>query len=99
MTHSELPVKFNRHHVTNGVVKARIYYSLDNRVDGRKAVTLYAKDYGNKLADIFTGPEYRNDTDMSSDYFEKGRVVLFEDHPLYLAARARAETIAKSMEA
>jgi hypothetical protein len=86
-------IRFNRHHVTNGIVKARIHYSLDNRVDGRKAVTLYAKDYSDKLAHVFTGDEYTNDTDMMTDYFAKGRVVMFEDHPLYAAARARAEAI------
>jgi hypothetical protein len=26
-----------------------------------------------------------------TDYFDKGRVVLFEDHKMYSAARARAE--------
>ena len=26
-----------------------------------------------------------------TDYFDKGRVVLFEDHPLYATARQRAE--------
>lgn len=86
-------IKFNRHHVTDGSVKARVYYSLDNRIDGRKAVTIYDKDYGRALGQIFSGPEYRNDTDMTTDYFEKGRVVLFDDHPMYAAARARAEAI------
>lgn len=86
-------VKFNRHYVTNGAVKARVFYSLDNRIDGRKAVTLYAKDYSDNLAAVFTGTEYRNDTDMMADYFEKSRVVLFADHPHYVAARARAEAI------
>ena len=86
-------IKFNKYHVTNGVTKARVRYSLDNRTDGRAAVTLYAKDYSGKLAVIFPGDEYRNATDISSDYFEKGRVVLFEQHPHYKAARARAEAI------
>lgn len=86
-------IKFNKHHVTNGVTKARVYYSLDGRIDGRASVTLYAKDYSDSLAVIFPGDEYRNGTDISSDYFEKGRVVLFDQHPHYAAARARAEAI------
>lgn len=82
--------KFNKHHVTNGTVKARVWYSLDNRVDGRRCVTLYAKDYTDTLRTIFSD-NYKNDTDLQTDYFDKGRVVLFEDHPLYAAARIRAE--------
>ncbi|MEN9885461.1 MAG: hypothetical protein RL758_39 [Pseudomonadota bacterium] len=84
--------KFNKHNVTNGTIKARVHYSLDNRWDGRKCVTLYAKDYSDELGAIFSGGEYKNDTDCMTDYFEKGRVVLFEDHPLYAAARERAES-------
>ena len=84
-------VKFNKFNVTNGTAKARVHYSVDNRTDGRKCVTIYAKDYTDGLGAF---PElrdaYKNDTDMMTDYFDKGRVVLFEDHPLYAAARARA---------
>lgn len=49
-------LKFQKFYVSNGEIKARGFYSLDNRVDGRRAV-------------------------------------LFEDHPHYTAARARAESI------
>jgi hypothetical protein len=83
--------KFNRYNVTNGTTKARIRYSLDNRCDGRKCVTIYAKDYSDSLGKLFA--EYRNETDTQTDYFDKGKVVLFEDHALYAAARARAEAI------
>lgn len=83
-------IKFNKHHVTNGIVKARCHYSLDNRVDGRKCVTIYAKDYTGELGQVFADG-YVNDTDTMTDYFEKGRVVLFADHPLYAVARQRAE--------
>jgi len=86
-------IKFNRHYVTNGALKARIWYSLDNHVSGRRVVTLYAKDYERTLGAIIPSG-YENDTDYQSDYFDKGRVRLFEDHPLYGVARARAEAIA-----
>jgi hypothetical protein len=84
-------IKFQKHYVTNGKIKARVWYSLDNRIDGRKCVTLYAKDYDRKLGEIFSGGEYENNTDTMTDYFEKGKVVLFESSPYYAAARARAE--------
>jgi hypothetical protein len=86
-------IKFNRYNVANATTgtKARVWYSLDNRTDGRKCVTIYAKDYSDKLAAVFGTDCYENETDIMTDYFEKGRVVLFEDNPLYAAARARAE--------
>lgn len=85
-------VKFNKHHIAKGAIKARVWYALDNRVDGRKVVTIYAKDYGNALGEIFAD-DYENSTDTMTDYFDTGHVRLFEDHPLYAAARARAESM------
>ena len=88
-------IKFNKYNVTNGVDKAKVSYSLDNRGDHRPCVTLYAKDYDRALGRIFND-EYTNNSDSQTDYFEKGRVVLFDDHPLYAAARARAEEVANA---
>ena len=93
-----MAIKFNMHHVTNGTVKARCHYSLDNRWDGRKCVTIYAKDYCRALGEVLADV-YQNDTDTQTDYFDQGRAVLFEDHPLYAAARARAEAINAAREA
>jgi hypothetical protein len=83
-------IKFNVFNVTNGTDSARVWYSLDNRVDRRICVTLYAKDYGHDLQKLF-GTSYKNDTDTMTDYFDRGSVTLFEDHEHYAAARARAE--------
>lgn len=88
-------IKFNRYHVTNGTTKARVHYCLDNRTDGRKVVTLYAKDYSNALHAIISDG-YENTTEAIIDHFDKGCVRLFENHPLYAAARTRAEAIAAS---
>ena len=85
-------IKFNKYNVTctERKIKSRIMYSLDGRVDKRPCVTLYAKDYENCLDELF--PEcYENNTDSMTDYFEKGRVTLFEGHPLYDTARQKAE--------
>jgi hypothetical protein len=82
-------IKFNKHNVTNGAYKARASYHLDNRTDGRKCVTIYAKDYGAALAHVLGDVE--NNTDSQADYFETSTARIFENNPLYLAARARAE--------
>lgn len=75
---------------TETKAKARVFYSLDNRIDGRKCVTMYAKDYGHALGQLFAD-DYVNNSDLMTDYFEKGKVVLFEDHALYATARAAVE--------
>ena len=90
MTTATTQIRFNKYHVTDGQHKARIFYSLDNRVDCRNCVTMYAKDFGSGLGRIFSD-DYQNDSDSQTDYFDEGRVVLFEDHPLYTVARKRVE--------
>ena len=83
------PVKFNVYNVTNGAYKARVSYSLDNHVDRKPCVCIFAKDYTSDLFKII--PQgYINNTDSMTDYFERGRVLLREGHPLYAAARAAA---------
>ena len=86
-----MTIKFNKYHVTNGTHKARVFYSLGNRTDGRKVVTLYAKDYMHALAPIF-GANTENNSDCQTDYIETDKMRIFEDNPLYTAARKRAET-------
>lgn len=85
-------LKFNKHNVRTVGTKqvSRVFYTLDGRVDNKPCVTIYAKDYDHNLAKQF--PEfYLNETDSMTDYFEKGRVTLFEDSKHYEAARTRAE--------
>jgi hypothetical protein len=78
-------IRMLKHYVTDGTLKARVWYSHGTLVDGRECVTLYAKDYTGELARIFKGH-----TDMMTDYFETGRVNIFPADPLYPAALARA---------
>ena len=85
-------VKFNKYHVTDGINKARVSYHLDNRIDGRKVVTLYAKTCLELLGKIIPDAS-TNDSDYQTDYVMSDTVRLFEDHPLYAAARARAESL------
>ena len=92
MTTATTQIRFNKYHVTDGQHKAKVFYSLDNRVDGRKCVTIYAKDFGSELSKLFAD-EYQNDSDSMTDYFDEGKVVLFEGHPLYSVARTRVERL------
>ena len=87
---SKSVVKFQKYYVTDGTVKVKVHYSVDNRTDARKSVTIYAREYDYNLGKLFPG-HYHNNTEIETDYFEKGHVVLFEDHPLYAEARKRAE--------
>lgn len=86
-------IKFNKHNVSNGAIKARVRYSLDNHVNGKPCVWINAKDYdaGDSLALIIPNG-YSNNTDSRQDVFEKGKVILFENHPLYASAREKIMT-------
>ncbi len=83
-------IRFMKHYVTDGTLKARIHYSASAIISGQKCVTLYAKshDDGPKLAAIFPGT-YKNDTDMMTDYFETGLARILEGDALYPAALSR----------
>ena len=89
-------IKFNQHAVVNTETgkKARVHYSIGNRIDGRQCVTIYAKDYGSDLANVFSGyARTKNDSDSYTDYFETSRVCLFEDSGLYAEAKKAAEIV------
>jgi len=87
-----MEIKFKKHYVTNGMEKARVWYSAGVLNNGKMAVTLYAKSYedGNKLQNIL--PEtFEDDSDIRSDYMEKGRARIYEGSPLYTAALEMAK--------
>ena len=86
------PVRFLKHYITNGIKKARVHYSaFAMNSTGQKCVTLYAKSYedGAALAEILP-LSFEDNTDIQTDYFEKGRARIIEGHPLYSAALALA---------
>jgi hypothetical protein len=92
-------IKFQKFYVTDGAVKAKVFYSAGQNYRDVKAgiagglvdtVTLYARDYDRKLGLIFKDG-YQNDTDLMTDYFDQGRVRLFPGDTLYDAALARAK--------
>jgi hypothetical protein len=87
-------IRFMKHYVTNGAIKARVDYNAHRMVStGQECVTIYAKDYrdGRNLAEVFSDrqEEYENNTDYQTDYFEKGRIRILASSPLYAAALAR----------
>ncbi len=97
-------IKFRKYYVTNGDIKARVLYSIGNatnRIDGRNCVILLAKDYDRSLDKVFKNQPimYVNETDPREDYFETGRVVLFEDNQFYAEAKKIADAIEKKRAA
>ena len=89
-------IKFLQFSVKNTATgeSARVHYSLDNRTDGRKCVTIYAKDYGHAIGRVFGGVAlYFNATDSQTDYFDQGCVRIFEQDGIYRSARAAVEAI------
>ena len=85
-------IKFNKHNVVNTETKnkVRVRYDLDNHVSGKPVVTIRTKSILDSLRAVFA-EGVQNDTDSMVDYYEKDKVNLFEDHPLYQQARKVAE--------
>ena len=84
-----MTIKFMKHYVTNGEIKARVHYShfVHASLDVQ-CVSLYEKDYNHNLRGIFPNKS-ENNSDILTDYFEKDRVLFFEGDPHYNAALAR----------
>ena len=86
-------LKFNKHNVADTVTKAkaRVWYDLDNHISERPCVWVHAKDFqsGRTLAALMADA-FKDDTERNADFFDMGKVVLFEGHPMYEAARATA---------
>jgi hypothetical protein len=80
-------ITFNKHNVTNGTKKARVFYSINGRTDGRNCVTIY--DLTANLKTIFA--DAVNSTEVNTDYFETSKITLFETSPFYAAALERAK--------
>ena len=84
-------VRFMAYYVTDGQHKAKVHYSHGKLCnDSRDCVTLYAQGYGSELSPIF-GRSSENDTDTQVDYFDKDKVRIFDDSPLFPAALARCQ--------
>ena len=74
-------IKFNKHNITNGTLKARVFYSIGGRTDGRNWVTVYAKELTSNLKALFNNCV--NNTEFGTDYFETSKVEIFETSPFY----------------
>ena len=83
-------IELQAYAVKKGKMKARVHYSAHTDTKGRKCVTIYSKDYDRTLGEIFAAG-YQNDTDSQTDYFDKGRVNIYEGHPLYEKAMERVK--------
>lgn len=82
-------LKFNLYNVRDDEGhKAKIYYSIQDGINERLCVTLYAATYVDSLA--FVG-DVENGTDVMTDYFEKDRVRIYHDDPRFPAALAAAQ--------
>lgn len=87
-----MTIRLMKHYATNGTEKAKVSYSRCVLTNGKDCVTIYAKDYTGSLGRVFAGNAmYENDTELMTDYFEKGRVRVYPDNPLWDAATARAK--------
>lgn len=54
-------------------------------------ITIYAKDYRSAPADVVAAFKIENGTDYQTDYFERDRIRVGVDHPMYALVRAAAD--------
>ena len=83
-------ITFNKHNVTNGTKKARVFYSINGRTDGRNCVTIYAKDLTANLKAIFA--DAVNSTEVNTDYFETSKINFLKHH-LFTLLRLNAHSL------
>ena len=55
-------------------------------------ITIYKRDYGHFSAGIAAAFAVENDSDLMTDYFEKDRIRVKPDHPLYQQVLAATVT-------
>lgn len=91
------PVRFLQHSVTNGVDKVRVWYygSVDENNEIIN-ITIYAKDYGNKLSSFFNN--VKNETDITTDYFDTDRVIIDKKSEHWEAAKATYNKVQASLK-
>ena len=70
--------------------KVRCWYHRGSLRTAPDAVTIYAKSYADSLADVFPANRVENNTELQTDYFEKDRVRILPDDPLWEDACAMA---------
>lgn len=83
-------IKFNKYCVSNGVTKAKVWYSTYKNKEGRSVVCLIEKECSRNILDVF--PDLaKNESDCRIDYFEDSTVRFLEGSQYYDAALEQAK--------
>jgi len=78
-------IKFRKYYVTDGVIKAKVFYHIEKSCSEITKVFICEYYYTSGLRKIF--PDlYENNTDSLVDYYETGSVTLTKDHVLFESA-------------
>lgn len=76
----------------NGGKLQKAHYSFGNYTTesgiNPASVTIYARDYDGFSAEVAAAFPVENNTDTQTDYFEKDRIRVSPEHPLYAAVVA-----------
>jgi len=79
-----MSIQINKYFVKNTITgeKVRVHYSFGEIInDNRDCITVYAKEYGDKLSKVFS--DVKNDSDIMTDYFAKDSVRIFKGDELF----------------
>jgi hypothetical protein len=80
-------MKFMKYYVESDEGKrVKCDYSYGKTPDGRVCITIHAREYGAQLRFL---PSCENNSDTMTDYFEKDRVRVYDNSPIYAEVKAR----------
>ena len=72
-------IKFNLHNVTDGVNKAKVWYSYNPQ---KECIIVHAKSYSEDLSAVFP-KGVQNNSNMMVDYFEKDRIIFYKNDEFF----------------
>ena len=93
-TKTKLDVKFGLYKITKGSDSIKVYYTVNEN-----SIEIREKEYYRKIGAFFPEDELINNTDYSSDYFEKSRVILTPETKNYEEIRKQIINIKNKLKA
>jgi len=93
-TKTKLDVKFGLYKITKGSDSIKVYYTVNEN-----SIEIREKEYYRKIGAFFPEDELINNTDYSSDYFEKSRVILTPETKNYEEIRKQIIVIKNKLNA
>lgn len=93
-TKTKLDVKFGLYKITKGAESIKVYYTVEEN-----SIEIQEKCYYREIGSFFPKETLINNTDYSSDYYEKSRVILTPETKNYEEIRKKIIVIKNKLKA